>query len=157
MALAEINAFLGGETFSTFIRIFSIFALVGLLGYAVHMIRRVERPNRPVMVALFGLVVAVALSLVAGWVLEDTARMQAQQGREMVGLLTEIRNGLSGRAETPPHDPLGLDRNCDDFTYWAEANAFFLLAGGPDADPHELDPDWDGIPCEDEGLLDEPN
>ncbi len=40
------------------------------------------------------------------------------------------------------------DANCGDFETWVEANEFFLQAGGPEADPHDLDGDGDGIPCE---------
>ena len=45
------------------------------------------------------------------------------------------------------YDPNGPDRNCGDFDTWAEANAFFLAAGGPDEDRHRLDSDRDGTPC----------
>jgi hypothetical protein len=41
-----------------------------------------------------------------------------------------------------------VDRNCDDFTTQAEAQAFFLSAGGPVRDPHGLDADADGVACE---------
>ncbi len=40
------------------------------------------------------------------------------------------------------------DPNCGDFETWIEANEFFLKAGGPETDPHDLDGDSDGIPCE---------
>ena len=40
------------------------------------------------------------------------------------------------------------DANCGDFETWVEANEFFLRAGGPESDPHRLDNDNDGIPCE---------
>ena len=40
------------------------------------------------------------------------------------------------------------DANCSDFETWIEANEFFLQAGGPEGDPHRLDNDRDGIPCE---------
>lgn len=42
----------------------------------------------------------------------------------------------------------GGDANCDDFDTWEEANAFFLNAGGPSSDPHRLDGDNNGVPCE---------
>jgi hypothetical protein len=42
----------------------------------------------------------------------------------------------------------GGDRNCTDFETWAGANAYFILAGGPGSDPHQLDGDGDGVPCE---------
>lgn len=52
-------------------------------------------------------------------------------------------SGYSG-----PYDPAGPDRDCDDFTTHAEAQAFFEAAGGPTSDPHQLDNDGDGIACE---------
>lgn len=42
----------------------------------------------------------------------------------------------------------GGDADCGDFDSWAEANAFFIDAGGPSSDPHRLDGDNNGIPCE---------
>lgn len=52
---------------------------------------------------------------------------------------------------TPPgllYDPFGPDRDCGDFPTHAQAQAFFLAAGGPAADPHRLDSDGDGLACE---------
>lgn len=46
------------------------------------------------------------------------------------------------------YDPAGPDRDCGDFAGQAEAQAFFLAAGGPAADPHGLDGDRDGLACE---------
>ena len=40
------------------------------------------------------------------------------------------------------------DANCSDFETWIEANEFFLRAGGPASDPHRLDGNNDGVPCE---------
>ncbi|HIF71791.1 MAG TPA: hypothetical protein EYQ61_04485 [Dehalococcoidia bacterium] len=45
-------------------------------------------------------------------------------------------------------DPFGEDRNCGDFTTWADAQNFFIAAGGPNDDPHQLDGGNDGTPCE---------
>jgi micrococcal nuclease len=47
-----------------------------------------------------------------------------------------------------PYDPQGRDRDCHDFMTQAEAQAFFLAAGGPDEDPHHLDGGGDGVVCE---------
>jgi hypothetical protein len=47
-------------------------------------------------------------------------------------------------AYTGPLDPNGADLECSDFPSWAEAQAVFYAAGG---DPHDLDPDRDGIAC----------
>jgi micrococcal nuclease len=46
------------------------------------------------------------------------------------------------------YDPQGPDRNCADFATQAEAQAFFVAAGGPTRDPHRLDGDGDGVACE---------
>ena len=40
------------------------------------------------------------------------------------------------------------DRDCADFSSWAEAQAFYEEAGGPASDPHSLDPDGDAVACE---------
>ena len=45
------------------------------------------------------------------------------------------------------YDPAGPDRDCSDFDTWAEAQAFYRAAGGPEADPHRLDSDGDGVAC----------
>jgi micrococcal nuclease len=47
-----------------------------------------------------------------------------------------------------PYDPNGPDRDCPDFATQAEAQAFFIAAGGPGRDRHRLDGDHDGIACE---------
>lgn len=47
-----------------------------------------------------------------------------------------------------PFDPFGPDRDCSDFKTQKEAQAFFEAAGGPEKDPHRLDPDKDGVACE---------
>ncbi len=46
------------------------------------------------------------------------------------------------------YDPFGPDRDCSDFETQAEAQQFFLAAGGPQRDPHRLDADHDGVACE---------
>ena len=47
-----------------------------------------------------------------------------------------------------PFDPFGPDRDCGDFSSRDVLSDFFIAAGGPDSDPHRLDGDRDGIPCE---------
>ncbi len=47
-----------------------------------------------------------------------------------------------------PIDPFGEDLSCGDFPSWTEAQAVFMAAGGPSQDPHGLDPDTNGIACE---------
>ena len=46
------------------------------------------------------------------------------------------------------YDPDGPDRNCSHFDTWAEAQAFYEAAGGPETDRHRLDRDGNGIACE---------
>ena len=46
------------------------------------------------------------------------------------------------------YDPTGPDRDCGDFATWKQANDFFIAAGGPNSDPHQLDGDHDGVPCQ---------
>jgi micrococcal nuclease len=46
------------------------------------------------------------------------------------------------------YDPFGPDRDCSDFATQAEAQQFFIAAGGPQRDPHRLDADHDGVACE---------
>ncbi len=41
-----------------------------------------------------------------------------------------------------------IDQDCGDFVTWEEANEFFMAQGGPLLDPHRLDGNHDGIPCE---------
>jgi competence protein ComEC len=47
-----------------------------------------------------------------------------------------------------PYDPMGRDRNCSAFATHAQAQAFYIAAGGPEHDRHHLDGDHDGIACE---------
>lgn len=46
------------------------------------------------------------------------------------------------------YDPYGPDRDCGDVATGNQAYDFFVAAGGPSRDPHRLDVDNDGIPCE---------
>ncbi|MED3962847.1 excalibur calcium-binding domain-containing protein [Niallia taxi] len=46
------------------------------------------------------------------------------------------------------YDPFGPDRNCTDFSTGAEAQEFYIAAGGPSSDPHDLDRDNDGNACD---------
>ena len=52
-------------------------------------------------------------------------------------------------APPPPPQPRRPARiNCSDFARCAEAQAFYEAAGGPNADPHRLDRDRDGVACQ---------
>ena len=42
----------------------------------------------------------------------------------------------------------GPDLDCGNFSSQAQAQAFFEMCGGPNADPHRLDGDHDGSVCE---------
>ena len=57
-------------------------------------------------------------------------------------------DGRTGPRTGPRYDPLGPDRDCSDFATRPEAMIFYEAAGGPEMDPHRLDRDRDGIPCE---------
>lgn len=46
------------------------------------------------------------------------------------------------------YDPNGADRDCDDFSSAQAAQDFYLAAGGPVNDPHDLDRDNDGNACD---------
>lgn len=46
------------------------------------------------------------------------------------------------------YDPFGSDKNCSDFPNGADAQAFYIAAGGPTSDPHDLDRDNDGSACD---------
>ncbi|MGB5946214.1 hypothetical protein [Paenisporosarcina sp.] len=47
------------------------------------------------------------------------------------------------------YDPFGSDKNCSDFPGGgAEAQEFYIAAGGPESDPHDLDRDNDGNACD---------
>lgn len=53
-----------------------------------------------------------------------------------------------GNGTVGGYDPEGPDRNCGDFRRWEDAQAFYEAAGGPDADPHRLDRDRNGVACQ---------
>jgi endonuclease YncB( thermonuclease family) len=52
-------------------------------------------------------------------------------------------------AAPEPIEAVGADRDCADFSTQADAQGFFISAGGPGSDPHRLDGDGDGVACED--------
>lgn len=41
-----------------------------------------------------------------------------------------------------------VDKDCSDFSSWAQAQHYFIKHGGPRHDPSHLDADHDGIACE---------
>ena len=76
-------------------------------------------------------VVLVALVVLVGCTRQESSEPQADSA-----------------APEPPEAQYVADRDCADFSTWAEASAFYKSAGGPSRDPHGLDRDRDGIPCE---------
>jgi hypothetical protein len=46
------------------------------------------------------------------------------------------------------YHPNGPNRDCGDFVVWADAQAFYVAAGGSTSDPHRLDGNHDGTACE---------
>ncbi|MCM3217751.1 excalibur calcium-binding domain-containing protein [Niallia taxi] len=69
---------------------------------------------------------------------EEEARVAAEKAK------AEEEAKISNLA----YDPFGPDRNCSDFSTGAEAQEFYLAAGGPSSDPHDLDRDNDGNACD---------
>ena len=51
-------------------------------------------------------------------------------------------------AESSGAETALLSVSCSDFVTWDEAQAFFILHGGPESDPYDLDFDENGIPCQ---------
>ena len=49
---------------------------------------------------------------------------------------------------TAPSASAFVDRDCGDFASQKAAQIFYLKAGGPSSDPHNLDSDNDGVACE---------
>lgn len=85
------------------------------------------------------------------------AQRVAREGRK--GLWSACSAGVAPSATTTAtalaasgpalrYDPFGPDRDCGDFATHAEAQAFFIAAGGPGSDRHRLDANRDGVACE---------
>lgn len=70
---------------------------------------------------------------------------QSPSGEEYIGRQT---SGTVGRTVYARTEPVSGDQNCSDFASPAQAQRFFLQAGGPTRDPHGLDRDGDGNACE---------
>jgi len=65
-----------------------------------------------------------------------------------IGLLALVLSVGCGDTIKFRYDSFMSETNCRDFGTWRQAQTFFEAAGGPDYDPHRLDPDRDGIACE---------
>ena len=97
---------------------------------------------------------SIDVQLVAG----GFARAWARDGQHrdvLVGLEQSAKSNQAGClwtggsfTETGQYAPSGPDRDCGDFGTWREANDFYVAAGGPERDLHQLDGDGDGVPCE---------
>ena len=97
---------------------------------------------------------SIDVQLVAG----GFARAWARDGQHrdvLVGLEQSAKSNQAGClwtggsfTETSQYAPSGPDRDCGDFGTWREANDFYVAAGGPERDLHQLDGDGDGVPCE---------
>lgn len=74
-------------------------------------------------------------------------RGETSSGGAYIGQRTSGTVGRSLYARPGLAQPLD-DRNCPGFASAAEAQRFFLSAGGPVSDPHGLDRDGDGNACE---------
>ena len=87
---------------------------------------------------------------------DPPALLQSTQGQPTQGSAPRPTPATATPRPTAPsttpaglrYDPFGPDRNCSDFDTYEESLAFFLAAGGPEDDPHGLDSNGDGEPCE---------
>lgn len=70
---------------------------------------------------------------------KSSTRYLGQTTARYVGSPRYGRDELSSNSDT---------KNCADFNSSAEAQKYFILSGGPTADPHNLDGDGDGFACE---------
>ena len=91
---------------------------------------------------------AQAFFLAAGGPERDPHRLDGDNDGIACESLPDEPSGSTPYSPTLLYDPNGPDRNCSAFATQAQAQAFFLAAGGPEHDPHRLDGDHDGIACE---------
>ncbi|MDR7125537.1 excalibur calcium-binding domain-containing protein [Pseudotabrizicola sp. 4114] len=75
------------------------------------------------------------------------ARGQTSFGTRYLGQETASAYGRSLYSRNAGSAVTG-DKNCSDFSGGAAAQKFYLAAGGPISDPHNLDGDGDGFACE---------
>ncbi|MBY5374179.1 hypothetical protein HFN07_12115 [Rhizobium leguminosarum] len=76
---------------------------------------------------------------------ELAARGETSSGVEYLGRRTSPAVGVASYSRNGGTTP---DRDCSDYSSSADAQRFFLSAGGPASDPHGLDRDGDGYACE---------
>ncbi|MBN4064104.1 thermonuclease family protein [Dehalococcoides mccartyi] len=97
---------------------------------------------------------SIDVQLIAGGFAKAWTR-DGQHKEVLVGLEQSAKTNNAGclwatysSTNSSDYDPTGPDRDCGDFATWKQANDFFIDAGGPNSDPHRLDGDHDGIPCQ---------
>jgi endonuclease YncB( thermonuclease family) len=85
-------------------------------------------------------------SMHAGDIWAEAVVVYEDKGEEIhaQGDQTILANGC--KPSTSP--PAFVDGDCGDFDSQAQAQAFFIDAGGPESDPHQLDSEGAGIACE---------
>ncbi|MEO1542607.1 MAG: excalibur calcium-binding domain-containing protein [Pseudomonadota bacterium] len=76
---------------------------------------------------------------------ELARRGETRSGRSYIGRRSA---GAVGKARFSRAVASENTRNCTDFSSSLAAQRFFLAAGGPTSDPHDLDRDVDGFACE---------
>ena len=82
---------------------------------------------------------------------EEEARIAAENAKAEEEARIAAENAKAeeeARTASLAYDPYGPDRDCSDFATGEEAQAFYLAAGGPSSDPHDLDRDNDGNACD---------
>ncbi|PKF89644.1 hypothetical protein CW306_10145 [Bacillus sp. BA3] len=73
---------------------------------------------------------------------KEEARIAAEKKEAEAKEEEETSNNLM-------YDPTGADKDCSDFPSGGfEAQEFYIAAGGPQSDPHDLDRDNDGNACD---------
>lgn len=74
---------------------------------------------------------------------ELATRGEYKSNGAYIGMRRDVYAGRYARTSE-----FSVDRNCSDFASAAAAQRFFIVAGGPERDPHGLDRDGDGSACE---------
>ena len=97
---------------------------------------------------------SIDVQLIAGGFARAWTR-DGQHRDTLVGLEESAKTNNAGclwatysSMSSSEYDPSGPDRYCGDFSTWKQATHFFIAAGGPSSDPHRLDGDHDGVPCQ---------
>ena len=104
----------------------------------------------PVMLLCVGLVCTLVVAGCGDGGVSPTVTVTPKDARDLPTATPSPTGEYIGGPMFPTasFDPFGPDRDCDDFENWFQAVAFYQAAGGPESDPHQLDPDGTGVPCE---------